>query len=331
MSGNASNANLFWTTYQPYTLFIYSLHCFEAVLSLTGNTLTLIAIRKTKNLKKVPTNVFIMSLASSDAIIGLLIPVFVGVKFLDTEQFSNGTMCLLHGPYFSMFIISLMILLAIAVDRYLAIVHSLSYKQRMTLRRAKIITVVIWIVSLCSMTSLTCYYSFKRNVSEQGIRIIGSLYPKFVLMILLQIGIIGPLLGNIVLYILIYIKLKTKTIFRGRGINNGLNESATSKPTKAYVNMMVLVLVYLGIACIPYYVILVILKEMTSSTPVWFVYLFDTSTVLFYSNCFMNPFIYSWKNRNFRNAYKTIMTVKRSSSVVPSERTRTIFISMDTY
>ena len=106
--------------------------------------------------------------------------------------------------------------------------------------------------------------------------------------------------------------------------NNGLSESATSKPRKAYVNVMVLVLVYLGIACIPYYAMLVILKEVMSSIPVWFVYLFDTSTVLFYSNCFTNLFIYSWKNRNFREAYKTIMTFKRSSSVTPSQSTRTL-------
>ena len=211
MSGNATNANLFWTNYQPFTLFIYSLHGLEALLSLAGNALTVIAIRKTKNLKKVPTNVFIMSLASSDAIIGLLMPVFIGVKFLDTEQFSNGTMCLLNGPYMSLFIISLKTLLAITVDRYLAIVHSLSYKERMTLRRAKIITISIWIASLCLLTSLICYYSIDRNVSEQEIRIIGSLFPNILHMILLQIGIIGPLLGNIVLYILIYIKLKTKT------------------------------------------------------------------------------------------------------------------------
>ncbi|KAK2153219.1 hypothetical protein LSH36_304g06001 [Paralvinella palmiformis] len=139
-----------------------------------------------------------MSLASSDAIIGLLIPVFIGVKFLDTEQFSNVTMCLVNGPYVSLFNISLMTLLAIAVDRYLAIVHSLSYKQRMTPRRAKMVTAVIWFVSLCSLTSLTCYYGIQRNVSEQGIRIIGCLFPNFVFMILLQIGIIGPLLAFLV-------------------------------------------------------------------------------------------------------------------------------------
>lgn len=147
-----------------YPIYLFS-KLFGGRHEFSSNTLTSIAIRKTNNLNKVPTNVFIISFwchyRSS-------IPVFVGVQFSVETR-----MCLLHAPYMSLFIMSLMTLFAIAVDRYLAVVHSLSYKKKMTLRRATIITVVIWIVLRGLLTPLACYYSIERNVTEQGIRIVG--------------------------------------------------------------------------------------------------------------------------------------------------------------
>ena len=310
MSVNDSTGNLVWPTYQSYTLFNYAIQCVEAVLIIVGNGLTFIAVIKVKNLKQIPTNVFIMSLATSDGIIGLLLPVLVGVKFLDTEHVWKGTTCLLHGPYFSLFLTSLVTLLAIAVDRYLAVVHPLTYKQRMTIRRARIISVVIWILSFGILTTITCYYGLQRNVVLLRSRVVFFVFPKNIAIIFLQILIIGPVLGNIVIYILIYIELKTKRrVGTTRGNNAGANHTVTSKSSKAYVNMMALVLAYLALACVPYYVIAAVLKQGTS-TPSWLVYLFDVSVILFYSNSFVNPLIYSWKNRNFREAYKKLMTCR---------------------
>ncbi|KAK2140719.1 hypothetical protein LSH36_1268g00000 [Paralvinella palmiformis] len=285
----------------------------EALLIITGNTLTFVAVKQTKKLREIPTNVFILGLAASDGVIGLMTPIFITLRFLKIEDAWSGTVCVLYGPHFSMFWISLLTLLAIAVDRYIAVVQPLSYRQRITTKRAKIISVAIWIVAFSLITSLTCLFgSF--GVGSTAVRIV---FPKQVSMFFLQIIIFGPVLGNIIIYICIYINLKKKqsVVFDGTRANSEGTHRSTSRTTKAYVNMMALVLVYLLIACVPNYILQAVSKQLQTSKPEWFVYISNLSVILFYSNSFMNPVIYSWKNRNFHQAYKNILLCNRSSGI----------------
>lgn len=312
MIGNNSTTNVEWMSFQTYTLMNYLIQCVEAVLIVVGNSLTLIAVKKTKSLNRIPTNVFIVSLATSDGIIGLLIPILISVKLLDSDQIWIGTTCLLHGPYFSMFSISLLTLLAIAIDRYHAVVNPLVYRQRMTLRKARIITVVIWIMMFGIITGSTCYFGIYNNVIQLKTRVLGLLFPKLLMTIVKQLLILSPVLGNVVIYIIIYKNLKSKNKVGPSGNNHECCQNTSSKATKSYVRMMVLVLAYLITACIPYYIIDGIVKQKNSNSPSWLVYLLDVSIILFYSNSFMNPVIYSWKNRHFREAYKTIMICEQS-------------------
>ena len=77
---------------------------------------------------------------------------------------------------------------------------------------------------------------------------------------------------------------------------------------------MALVLGYLILACIPYYVLVPLYDITDPKTPAWYIYSFDLSIILFYSNSFMNPVIYSWKNRDFRDAYKKVLRWRREES-----------------
>ncbi|KAK2138733.1 hypothetical protein LSH36_2509g00002 [Paralvinella palmiformis] len=283
-----------------------------SLLIIIGNTLTFVAVRQTKKLREIPTNVFILSLAASDGMIGLMTPIFATLRFLKIEDEWSGTVCVLYGPHFSTFWISLLTLLAISVDRYIAVVHPISYKRRITTKRAKFMSVVIWIVAFSLITTLTCIYG---SIGEDStsVRIV---FPKQFSVFFLQIIILGPVLGNIVIYISIYIRLKNRprVVMDVNMANSEGTNRITSRSTKAYVNMMVLVLVYLLIACVPNYVLKAVSKHMKASKPEWLVYISNLSVILFYSNSFMNPVIYSWKNRNFHQAYKTLLLCNRSSA-----------------
>ena len=310
MSGNNATCDLKWNTSKAYTLIIYSIHCVEAAIIILGNAFTIAAVVQTKKLNKLPTNVFITSLAISDGIIGVLLPILVGVKLLDTQQVWKGTACLFLGPYFSMFPISLLTLLGIAVDRYLAVANPLIYRQRMTPRRARIISGAIWIITFSLVTGSTCYFGAHNNTIElrEAVRFI---FPKVLLTVLLQMMILTPILGNIMIYSIIYVKLMSKKKVGTSGCNNVRRQNSSTKTTKVYVSMMSFVLAYLVIACVPYYVLVGIVTQVYSDTPSYFTYLVDASVILLYSNSFMNPVIYSWKNRNYREAYKNIITCDR--------------------
>ena len=310
MAVNESTINLIGINLPLYEYFYGCVLYLEAVLIIVGNVLTFVAVNQTKKLREIPTIIFILSLAASDGIIGLLTPIFVTFKFLEIDHGWNESLCAIYGPYISIFFISLLTLLAIAGDRYMAVVHPLSYRQRMTTKRAKVISIVVWIVPFTSIVPLTCLYDSNGGESTTS-RLVFS---KLVLLILLQIIIIGALLGNIVIYISIYVKLKRKPRVGSEMSrnNSGDTVSEPSRATKAYVNMMALVLGYLLIACIPNYVLLSALRQLPTPKPTWAIHLKNISVIMLYSNSFMNPVIYSWKNRNFRQAYKDVLLCGRS-------------------
>ncbi|KAK2141935.1 hypothetical protein LSH36_1014g00012 [Paralvinella palmiformis] len=291
--------------------------CLETLFILAGNAMTFVAIKRVKKLREIPTNIFVLSLAASDGMVGIITPIFIALKILKIDTEEDGMICLLQGSHVSMFLISLVTLLAVAVDRYLAVVHPLTYRQRMTIKRARIVTVLIWLLSFGLITSLSCYY----GTTVLNSNTVRSLFPKAISLVLLQVMILGPVLGNIAIYVLIYVKLKTKRRVGSEMTrsNFGGRDSGTSRATKAYVNMMALVLGYLIFASMPNYLLLATLRQMPDPKPKWFVLAYDISVILFYSNSFMNPVIYSWKNRNFRAAYKHIMRCNRSSDVSVDE------------
>ncbi|KAK2161122.1 hypothetical protein LSH36_121g12006 [Paralvinella palmiformis] len=305
MAVNESTINQLNIDLPLYEYFYGGIACLEAVLIIVSNVLTFVAVHRTKKLREIPTNIFILSLAASDGMVGLLTPVFVSFKFLDFEDGGNGIVCTIYGAYFAIFFISLLTLLAIAGDRYTAVAHPISHRQRLTTKRARIISIVIWIVPFIAIVPVACLYD------SNGLEATTSqlIFPKLVLLLLLQIIIFGALLGTVVIYISIYVKLKTKQRVgseRNRS-NSGGTGSMPSRTTKAYVNMMALVLGYLLIVCIPNYVLLSMLRQFSTPKPTWAIHLKNISIIMVYSNSFMNPVIYSWKNRNFRQAYRDIL------------------------
>ncbi|KAK2142923.1 hypothetical protein LSH36_897g01078 [Paralvinella palmiformis] len=288
----ASNETVALTT--PYTAFKQATHSLEILLIVGGNALTLIAVNRTKKLRIIPTNTFIVSLAVSDGLIGVLLPFIIWLNFTRDERLWDVSTCVLRGPYYAMFDISLSTLLVIAVDRYVAVVHPLYYRRHMTLRIARVTAVAIWIAEFLVLTSLTCYY---------GTRI--------------ETVVLIPIVGNIVLYSLIYIRLSRRQRSVSTNPNGGQNaETAAfvqpSKKTKTFTKMMALVLGYLILAWLPYYILVPIHNVNDPATPRWYVYMYDVAVVLFYSNSFMNPVIYSWKSRDFKEAYIKILRCRRS-------------------
>ncbi|KAG7257514.1 hypothetical protein CRUP_005711, partial [Coryphaenoides rupestris] len=116
-----------------------------AVLSVCGNVLVCWAVATNSNLKTA-THYFLVSLAVADILVGCLaIPFAVTV--------SVGIRLDFHGCLFlACFVLvltqsSIFSLLAIAVDRYLAIKIPLRYKELMTGKRARVIIASLWILS----------------------------------------------------------------------------------------------------------------------------------------------------------------------------------------
>lgn len=119
------------------------------ILTIGGNVLVCLAVGLSRRLRRV-TNCFVVSLAVTDLLLGLLVMPFSATLELRSGKWPlGGTLCNIYVSLDVMLCTaSIMTLLAISVDRYLAISAPLCYSRRVTPIRVALVITTIWTMSL---------------------------------------------------------------------------------------------------------------------------------------------------------------------------------------
>lgn len=122
--------------------------CF-IILTIGGNVMACLAVRLSRRLWRV-ANCFVVTLAVTDLLLGLLVlPLSAALELRDGKWPLGGILC---NIYISMDVFlctaSILTLLAISVDRYLAITAPLNYSRRVTPLRVILALIAIWALSL---------------------------------------------------------------------------------------------------------------------------------------------------------------------------------------
>ncbi|GFT67148.1 octopamine receptor [Nephila pilipes] len=118
------------------------------LITILGNTLIIAAVATTRRLRTV-TNYFVVSLAVSDLLVGLLVMPFAVVKEVTDGLWLFGQVaCELWVSLDVMLCTaSILNLCCISVDRYFAITQPLNYAVKRSVRLALIMIGVVWLVS----------------------------------------------------------------------------------------------------------------------------------------------------------------------------------------
>lgn len=119
------------------------------LLTVSGNVMVCLAVCRSRRLRRA-ANCFVVSLAVTDFLLGLLVLPFSATVELRSGNWSlGGALC---NVYISTDILlctsSIMTLLAISVDRYFAISAPLTYPRRVTRLRVALVLISIWVWSL---------------------------------------------------------------------------------------------------------------------------------------------------------------------------------------
>ena len=289
--------------------------CLIIIVSLVANSLIVILVCKTPNLKK-PINYFIANMASSD----LLYPIFWipwQLSYLHTNSFLIGgqlgqALCKLL-PFFGnvSFVVSIQNLILIAVDRFGAVVFPL----RSPLIGSKLCPFFIlatWIVAV----AVNSPYFFTHELVEypEGTRCViewekafgeSSSFESF-LLTYISLFIYIPVLLLVILYSIIVIKLKTQA---HPGEQSANTQQQRDRRNRNVLQMSIAIVTVFVFCWLPYSINFLIMLYQDAFTHLscnlWISY--EVTSYMASAYCAINPVICFVFSSNYRKALKRLI------------------------
>ena len=279
----------------------YIANCvFNSFLSYTSimlNIVTIHAIRKTSSLPN-PLRALLLSLAFSDVGVGLLSQPFytsVLVKWLQQNNPGCNTYLILFVIACVFSLASFLGVVAISVDRFLAVHLHLRYQELVTHKRVVAVVVSIWLLSVFLPLMMVW----------------APLSVDIFLLIKFTLGVIGLLLTTVI-YIRIYFAVRRlKNHFQALQVQQVAENSEIANFARLVKSAVGIFYVYITVlVCYaPHFISLVSLK--INGPTIALHRFFLLSLVLVFLNSSLNPVIYCWKMRHIR---QTLFNILRNVS-----------------
>ena len=269
-------------------VFLSVVNIFLSITAFLGNVLIQVALHKETSLHP-PTKLLLRTLSASDLIIGV-IGHPLGVTFFLSSVKERWDICLYAVKaafpvcYF-LGLVSFLILTVISVDRLLALLLKLRYRQVVTLKRTWVTVITICTLSIIPSTM----YFWDENIS-------------------IWCSIIATSLGLLISafsYTKIFLKLRQnqsqvrQTLQQPAGLAGQLN---IARYRKAVYSALWLQLT-LVVCYVPFGIIVEVLWLIQEFSPSMYLAEYIAGTLVFL-NSSLNPILYCWEIREVRQAVK---------------------------
>ncbi|KAI4890082.1 hypothetical protein NFI96_004851 [Prochilodus magdalenae] len=272
-----------------------------AFLSTVGNLLVCAAVGLNRKLHTV-TNYFLVSLAVADVCVGALAIPCAILTDMGIPR-NNLHLCLLMLSVLIMLTqSSIFSLLAVAVERYVAIFMPFRYHSLMTPRNALLVILVTWVLAF--LIGLVPLMGWHKPPPASG-------YCFFVLVVdmtyMVYFNFFGCVMAPLMIMFLIYaqifvtVKRQLRRIASERG---GADGAANINKEMKTATSLFLVLFLFTVCWMPLHTINCFLL-LCPSCPVPLPLLL-TAIILSHANSAINPFLYAYKMKSFREAFKGI-------------------------
>ncbi|KAL1023497.1 hypothetical protein UPYG_G00041510 [Umbra pygmaea] len=303
LNGSNTTGNLNQFVQPPWRIALWSVaYSFVLAVAVFGNLIVMWIILAHKRMRTV-TNYFLLNLAFSDASMAAFNTLINFIYAAHGDWYFGEAYCRFHNffPVTSVFA-SIYSMTAIAVDRYMAIIHPL--KPRLSATATKVMIVCIWALAVV-LTFPLCYYSSIRILPKRTICYVvwpRKEYDSFMYHIIVMVLVyLLPLLVMGITYTIVGM-----TLWGGEIPGNSSdNYQGQLQAKRKVVKMMIIVVVTFALCWLPYHVYFIVTglnKALSKWKSIQQVYL--SVMWLAMSSTMYNPIIYCCLNSRFRTGFK---------------------------
>ena len=297
ITGSGTNAQTFeeslcssvWVDeFKQQSISFSAINIVLSIAAILGNSLILVALHKESSLHP-PSKLLYRCLATTDLLVGLITQPLYATYWMSVvhEHWSlcrhSFDGCGVTG--YALCSVSLSTLTAISVDRLLAILLGLRYKEIVTLRRTYVFLAIVWVVSLVA--------GLFRHLDDR----ITAWYSL--------IGVSCCLVISIASYIKIFCALSHhQTQVQDHVQQQPIQANALNIARyKEAVHSALWVQLALIVCYVPFFIVESVIT-LTKERFRHFVIINGMAVVLVLFNSTLNPFLYCWKIREVRRAVK---------------------------
>ncbi|XP_054852544.1 adenosine receptor A2a [Eublepharis macularius] len=288
-----------------------------ALLAILGNVLVCWAVYLNSNLQNV-TNYFVVSLAAADIAVGVL-----AIPFAIT--ISTGFCASFYGCLFiACFVLvltqsSIFSLLAIAIDRIIAIRIPLRYNALVTGTRAKGIVAICWVLSfIIGLTPMLGWHnssesqgqnsSFINNCSDNMMACLFEAVVTMEYMVYYNFlaCVLVPLLVMFGIYLKIFMAARRQLKqMENKMVHGERSRSILQKEVHAAKSLAIIVGLF-AVCWLPLHIIncFILFCPHCMRPPLGVMYL---AIILSHANSVVNPLIYAYRIREFRHTFRKII------------------------
>ncbi|XP_071946572.1 adenosine receptor A2b-like [Antedon mediterranea] len=278
-----------------------------AIAAILGNLLVMFAVYKNRHLRSV-TNSFIVSLAVADFLVGL-----VGIPFAlitNANVSMDRYLCLFLNSFIVVLTqISIFSLLAIAVDRYFAVVSPLKYRRIANTKRALCVIAVTWIAAFA--VGLVPVMGWHLKPDDNSCNFVTIIDMKYMVYFNFFGFVLPPLIIMLFIYIKIFnvvrqqIKQISKTVVAANDDEMARHLSMLTVKEGKAARALAIVIILFAICWLPVHFLNTI-SLFCKNLNIPYVLLL-MAIILSHANSAMNPLIYAYSNREFRRTFKKII------------------------
>ncbi|KAM9316183.1 adenosine receptor A1-like [Gastrophryne carolinensis] len=280
-----------------------------AVTAALGNILVCMAVIHDRKLWTV-TNYFLVSLSVADVCVGAFAIPCAILTSIGIPRYNLELCLLMLSTLIMLTMSSTFSLLAISVDRYIAILNPLRYRSIMTPANTLILIVAAWIVAFLS--GLMPLMGWHKSPPSHGycifVHVIDMTYLVFFFSF---VYFYLPVIVMFIIYGQIYSAVRKQLRSKVAGTHQGAGMKEMKTATSLFT------IIFFFMLC---WAPLHIMNGVSLLCPHCYIppVILDIGIILTHANSALNPIIYVYKLKSFRNTFKSILLCG-GSSVSPAK------------